>query len=154
MAHKVTRPPGSLTSTADATVSDTSASNPGEAQRSPLRIASVDDARLDSLLPLTPVVFHVLLALARGPAHGYAIAGEVEEVTSGRVRMGPGTLYGSLQRMRDEGLLEEAENPGEEGAHAGRRRYYALTPLGRAALRAEGERLGKAARLVAARLEA
>ena len=112
----------------------------------------MDPSRLDALLPLTPVVFHVLLALAEGPAHGYAVAREVEEVTEGRVRMGPGTLYGSLQRMRDQGLVEEADNPGDEAAHAERRRYYALTPLGRAALRAEGERLGRAARLVAARL--
>lgn len=113
----------------------------------------MDDAHVDALLPLTPVVFHVLLALASGPAHGYAIAREVEDVTGGRVRMGPGTLYGSLQRMRDDGLVEEADNPGERGAHVGRRRYYAVTALGRAALRAEGERLGRAARLVAARLE-
>ena len=112
----------------------------------------MDDDRLDALLPLTPVVFHALLALAAGPAHGYAIAREVEEVTRGRVRMGPGTLYGSLQRMRDDGLVEEAENPGDEGAHADRRRYYALTPLGRAVLEAEGARLARAARLVAARL--
>lgn len=114
---------------------------------------AVDDARIEALLPLTPVVFHTLLALAPGPAHGYAIAREVEDVTDGRVRMGPGTLYGSLQRMRDDGLVEEAHNPGVGGAHAERRRYYALTQLGRAALRAEGERLALAARLVAVRLE-
>ncbi len=68
------------------------------------------------------------------------------------MRLGPGTLYGALQRLREDGLVEEAENPDEEGAHAERRRYYALTRRGRAALRAEGERLARAARWVDARL--
>lgn len=107
---------------------------------------------LDDILPLTPVVFHTLLALANGASHGYAVAQEVERVTEGRVRMGPGTLYGSLQRMQSDGLIEEAENPGEGGAHAERRRYYRLTAFGREALRAEGERLGRAAKMVQSRL--
>lgn len=98
------------------------------------------------------MVFHTLLALAGGARHGYAIAQEVEEVTQGRLRMGPGTLYGSLQRMQTEGLIADAANPGEGGIHAERRRYYRITPLGLAALRAEGERLAAAARLVTARL--
>lgn len=112
-----------------------------------------EGGRLERLLPLTPVVFHILVALAEGPAHGYAVAQEVERVTDGRVRMGPGTLYGALQRMRDDGLIEEAENPGEEGAHADRRRYYRWTALGRDALRAEAGRLGRAVDLARARLE-
>lgn len=99
---------------------------------------------LDALLPLTPTVFHVLVALASEPRHGYAIAREVEELTEGRITMGPGTLYGSLQRMTDHGLIVEAENPGDEGLHAERRRYYRMTPLGQAALRAESERLLRA----------
>lgn len=114
-------------------------------------------ASASKLLPLTPVVFHTLLALAEGPSHGYVIAREVEEVTDGRVKMGPGTLYGSLHRMRDDGLIEEVERgPGdEEGAvHSERRRYYELTALGRSALRLEGERLARAARLVESRLGA
>ncbi len=107
------------------------------------------------LLPLTPVVFHTLLALAEGPSHGYAIAREVEGVTGGRVKMGPGTLYGSLHRMRDDGLIEEVEEPADDdGVHSERRRTYQLTALGRAALRLEGERLGRAARLVESRLGA
>jgi DNA-binding PadR family transcriptional regulator len=107
---------------------------------------------LAGLLPLTPVVFHMLVALADGPSHGYGIAREVEEVTDGRVRLGPGTLYGSLQRMRDDGLIEEAQDPGEGGVHAERRRYYRLTGLGRAALRAEERRLSAALALARARL--
>lgn len=106
----------------------------------------------ERLLPLTPVVFHSLLALADGARHGYALAQEVEEVTAGRIRMGPGTLYGSLQRMRDEGLVEETGNPGEEGAHAERRRYYRLTAFGRDVLRAETERLAAAVRMARARV--
>lgn len=106
----------------------------------------------ERFLPLTPVVFHALLALAGGPRHGYALAQEVEVVTRGRIRMGPGTLYGSLQRMRDDGLVEEAPNPGDEGVHADRRRYYRLTSFGRAVLRAETERLAAAVRLARARV--
>jgi DNA-binding PadR family transcriptional regulator len=96
---------------------------------------------LDRLLPLTPTVFHALVALASEPRHGYAIAQEVEELTEGRVVMGPGTLYGSLQRMTEVGLIQETENPGDGGLHADRRKYYRVTPLGQAALRAESERL-------------
>lgn len=107
----------------------------------------------EELLPLTPVVFHTLLALAGGPSHGYAIAREVEDVSGGRVRMGPGTLYGSLQRMLDDGLIEETENPGEEGLHAERRRYYRVTARGLAVLRAETGRLEQAVTLAHARLD-
>jgi DNA-binding PadR family transcriptional regulator len=99
---------------------------------------------LDALLPLTPTVFHVLVALASEPRHGYAVAREVEELTDGRITMGPGTLYGSLQRMTESGLIEEADNPGDGGLHADRRRYYRITPLGGAALRVESERLLRA----------
>ena len=106
------------------------------------------ESALQRLLPLTPVVFHVLVALAAEPRHGYAVAREVEELSDGRIVMGPGTLYGSLQRMCDAGLIEETVNPGEEGQHAGRRRYYRLTPLGRAALRAESERMVRALAVV------
>ena len=108
----------------------------------------------ERLLPLTPVVFYSLLALAEGPRHGYALAREVEGASEGRIRMGPGTLYGSLQRMQDEGLVEEARNPGEGGAHAERRRYYRLTAFGRAVLGAETERLADAVRLARARIGA
>lgn len=107
---------------------------------------------LDSVLPLSPTAFHVLVAMAHGPKHGYAIAQEVEALTDGRIVMGPGTLYGSLQRMVAAELIEEAENPGEDGLHAGRRRYYRMTPLGSAALRAESERLLRAVNVAQERL--
>ncbi len=108
---------------------------------------------LEGILPLTPTAFHVLVALADGPRHGYAIAREVEDLTEGRITMGPGTLYGSLQRMHGAGLIAEAENPGDEGLHAERRRYYCMTSLGGAALRAESERLLRAVKIAHARLD-
>lgn len=110
------------------------------------------DERLEAILPLSPVILHTLVALAEGPAHGYAVAQEVEQMTGGRVRMGPGTLYGALQRMRDDDLIEETDNPGEEGAHADRRRYYRLSPLGREALRVETAWLTRTLNLARARL--
>ena len=109
---------------------------------------------LDRLLPLSPVAFHVLVSLAEGPRHGYGIAQEVEELSDGRIVMGPGTLYGSLQRLSKAELITEAANPGEDGLHADRRRYYRITPLGSAALRAESAHLLRAANLAQERLGA
>ena len=111
-----------------------------------------DHQKLEKLLPLSPTAFHVLVAMANGPRHGYAIAQEVEELTGGRIVMGPGTLYGSLGRLVSAELIEEAANPGEEGLHAGRRRYYRMTPLGSAALRSESERLLRAVNVAQERL--
>ena len=107
---------------------------------------------LNAVLPLTPTVYHILVALAGGPRHGYAIAREVEELTDGRIVMGPGTLYGSLQRMQGQGLIVETENPGDDGMHAERRRYYRPTELGRHALQAESARLLRAVKVAQARL--
>lgn len=92
--------------------------------------------------PLTPQVFHILLALADAPRHGYAIMREVEERTSGAVRIGAGTLYGAIRRLRDQGWIEElAGAPAEVETDDERRRYYRLTRAGRAAASAEVERL-------------
>lgn len=110
------------------------------------------DDRLDELLPLTPTVFHMLVAMVDGPTHGYSIARAVEEISGGTMVLGPGTLYGSLQRMVARGLIEETENPGDDGLHAERRRYYRMTPLGTAALRTESERLARAVDAVRERL--
>lgn len=112
------------------------------------------------LLPLTPAVLHILLALADGRRnaaqedrvgrHGYAVAQEVEEMTDGQIRMGPGTLYGSIQRMLTSGLIEEVARARgtTRGAGAGseedeRRRYYRLTPLGSRVLELELARLAR-----------
>jgi DNA-binding PadR family transcriptional regulator len=89
--------------------------------------------------PLTPAVLHVLLALAEEDKHGYAIAQDVEALTDGRVRMGPGTLYGTLQRLLAAGLVGHASSSRDTDE---RRRYYRLTAAGRRALDAELARLG------------
>jgi DNA-binding PadR family transcriptional regulator len=92
-----------------------------------------------SFLPLTPFAFQVLLALADGERHGYAIIKEVEERSGGTVKLRTGTLYTLLQRLLDEQLIgEHSDTP--EGADS-RRRYYRLTALGDAVLRAEAQRL-------------
>ena len=97
-----------------------------------------------SHLPLTPVVLHVLLALADEPQgkHGYAVAREVEEVTEGQIRMGPGTLYGSIQRMLDAGLIEERRGKATNGDDE-RRRYYRMTAFGKRVLGLELSRLAE-----------
>jgi DNA-binding PadR family transcriptional regulator len=92
-----------------------------------------------ALVPLTPAVLHVLLALADGDRHGYAIAQEIEALTLGQVRMGPGTLYGTIQRCEGAGLLAEA--PAGRRSADERRRFYRLTPLGRKVLDLELDRL-------------
>jgi DNA-binding PadR family transcriptional regulator len=98
-------------------------------------------------LPLTPAIAHILLALADEDRHGYAIMQEVERMTGGGVRMGPGTLYGTIKRMIASRLLEEADERPDPAIDDERRRYYRATPLGRAVLAAETERM---ARLVGA----
>lgn len=107
---------------------------------------SLHDA--DAELPLTPVVLHILLALAdaRQGKHGYAVAREVEELTEGHVRMGPGTLYGSIQRMLDSAFIEETARVRRARAATEddeRRRYYRLTPFGRRVLELEVSRLAE-----------
>jgi DNA-binding PadR family transcriptional regulator len=96
----------------------------------------------NELLPLTPVVLHILLALAdeRQGKHGYAVAREVEELTDGQIRMGPGTLYGSIQRMLDADLIEERRVRSTSDDDE-RRRYYRITALGRRVLEREVARL-------------
>jgi DNA-binding PadR family transcriptional regulator len=97
-------------------------------------------------LPLTPAVLHIMLALAGGERHGYAIAGEVDETTAGSIRMGPGTLYGSIQRMLGAGLIEEV-SPKRARDDDERRRYYRLTAFGRRVLELELQRLDRVVRV-------
>jgi DNA-binding PadR family transcriptional regulator len=101
----------------------------------------------EKLLPLTPVVLHILLALAAGERHGYAIAQEVEETTGGQVRMGPGTLYGSIQRMLTAELIEEIAPRKRASDDDERRRYYRMTHFGRRVLEMELERLAEVVRI-------
>lgn len=103
-------------------------------------------ASADAHLPLTPATFHILLSLSDGERHGYAIMTEVGERTGGKVKLGPGTLYTSLKRLVENGVVEETgEQRGPEDDE--RRRYYRLTPLGRAVARAEARRLDGMVRL-------
>jgi DNA-binding PadR family transcriptional regulator len=92
-------------------------------------------------LPLTPAIAHILLALADQDRHGYAIMQEVERITGGLVRMGPGTLYGTIKRMMASGLLEEADERPDPVLDDERRRYYRPTTLGRSVLEAETHRM-------------
>jgi DNA-binding PadR family transcriptional regulator len=88
-----------------------------------------------SLLPLSPAMFYVLVALADGQSHGYAILKEVEQVTGGDVRLSTGTLYGIIKRLLADGLLRE------QGTADPRRRAYQLTAFGRDVAKAEARRL-------------
>ena len=90
---------------------------------------------------LTPAVFHILLALADGESHGYGIMQDVERFTNGETRLGPGTLYRSIQRMLVDGLIEELAIALHGETDEDRRRYYRLTPKGLAAAKREAERL-------------
>lgn len=94
-----------------------------------------------SFLPLTPLVFQVLLALAGQPLHGYGMIREVEERTDGLIRLRTGTLYVLLQRLSEQHLIEESDTRPHPDDDDRRRRYYDLTALGRAVLQAEARRL-------------
>ncbi len=90
---------------------------------------------------LTPAVFHILIALGDGEAHGYAIMQDTLERSGGSVRLGPGTLYGAISRLLGEGLIEEFEKHATSEKNDPRRRYYRLTKLGSRVLSEETKRL-------------
>jgi DNA-binding PadR family transcriptional regulator len=97
----------------------------------------------EDFLPLTPATFHILLALADRDRHGYDIMREVDERTEGKVRMGPGTLYGSIKRLLSDGLVQELDERPDPELDDERRRYYRLTDLGLRVATAEAERLAQ-----------
>jgi DNA-binding PadR family transcriptional regulator len=108
------------------------------------------ELRPHHLLPLPPATFHILLAVADEERHGYAIMQEVAARTSGAVRVSAGTLYRSIQRMLEQDLIvETSERPAPE-LDDERRRYYRITPFGRAVARAEAERLSQLVKLARA----
>jgi DNA-binding PadR family transcriptional regulator len=98
----------------------------------------------DTLLPLTPSVFHILIALADGERHGYAIMRQVSDDTDGALQLGPGTLYGCLKRMLTTGLVEESDWRPDPELDDERRRYYRITDFGTRVVRAEAKRLAAA----------
>jgi DNA-binding PadR family transcriptional regulator len=102
----------------------------------------------EAFLPLKTNWFHILLSLAGGEQHGYGIMQEVLERTGGKVRLWPATLYGSLKRLIDEGLIEESEERPAREFDDARRKYYRLTRLGRRVLDAESERLQELVRIL------
>src|SRR5262249_15532883 len=99
---------------------------------------------MDPRLPLSPQVFHILLALAEGERHGYGIIQDVERETDGAIRLGPGTLYGALKRMVAALWVEETDRRPDPALDDERRRYYRLTPAGRRILGADLARMSNA----------
>jgi DNA-binding PadR family transcriptional regulator len=108
----------------------------------------MEDPAAQELLPLPPVTFHILIALADGPLHGYAIIQDVAARTQRQVRLGAGTLYRSIQRMLEQGLVEEVQRRAADDDP--RRRYYRVTPFGTEVAKAEGRRLTELVRLARA----
>jgi DNA-binding PadR family transcriptional regulator len=102
---------------------------------------------LQHLLPLTPAVFFILFALTDGEKHGYAIMQAVSQSSGNQFRMGPGTLYTTIQRLLDLELIEETERTGAPSDHEKRRRYYKLTRAGRVILSADLNRMESVVRL-------
>jgi DNA-binding PadR family transcriptional regulator len=105
---------------------------------------------VDELLPLQPATFHILMALAGEDRHGYAVIQEIAARTDGAIRLSAGTLYRSLQRMLDQGLIEETEDRPAPDEDDERRRYYRITRFGETVARAEARRLQELVRLARA----
>jgi DNA-binding PadR family transcriptional regulator len=110
-----------------------------------------DRADIDALLPLPAATFHILMAVSDEDRHGYAIIQDVMTRTDGELRLSAGTLYRSIQRMLEQGLIVEARTRPAPALDDERRRYYSITPFGTAAARAEMRRLTQLVRLGRAR---
>jgi DNA-binding PadR family transcriptional regulator len=107
-------------------------------------------SHIDEFLPLAPASLHIMIALVGQSLHGYGIMREIKEATEGRYALGPGTLYDNLQRLLEQGLVQETAGPiGQDP----RRRYYRLTALGQSVIVAEMDRLEAAFETVKARLK-
>ena len=110
-----------------------------------------DELEIDALLPLPPAAFHILLALAGEDRHGYAIIQDIAARTRGELKLSPGTLYRSVQRMQEQGLIVETrERPAPEDDDE-RRRYYRITPFGNAVAKAEARRLNQLVKMARAK---
>ena len=105
---------------------------------------------IDALLPLPAATFHILLALAKEDRHGYAVIQDVEQRTGGEIRLSAGTLYRSIQRMLEQGLLRETRDRPAPELDDERRRYYRITPFGEAVARAEARRMSELVRMARA----
>ena len=105
----------------------------------------------EELLPLSPAVFHILLALSSGEHHGYGIMQEIAAATDGQMRIGPGTLYRSIRQMLGAGMIEESDERPDPALDDERRRYYRLTGFGRRVAQVEAQRLAQLVRAAEAR---
>jgi DNA-binding PadR family transcriptional regulator len=108
------------------------------------------DPSVEDLLPLQAATFHILMALADEDRHGYAVIQEIAGRTDGAIRLSAGTLYRSLQRMLEQGLIEETDDRPAPDEDDERRRYYRITKFGEAVARAEARRLQELVRLARA----
>ena len=108
------------------------------------------ESQVAALLPLPPVTFHILMALAGQDRHGYAVIQEVEARTDGAVRIGAGTLYRSIQRMLEQGLIIETRDRPTPDLDDERRRYYRIKPFGSEVAKAETRRLAQMLKLARA----
>lgn len=104
---------------------------------------------VDNLLPLSPAVFHILLSLGEGDRHGYALKREIAKRTNGKLKLGPGVLYGSINKMLELGLIEESAERPDPHLDDERRRYYRITTFGRQVARAEAARMRQLADMAA-----
>ena len=104
---------------------------------------------MDALLPLSSAVFHILLSLGEGERHGYALKREIAKRTSGKLKLGPGVLYGSINKMLDLGLIEESDERPDPHLDDERRRYYRITTFGTQVARAEAARMRELAEIAA-----
>jgi DNA-binding PadR family transcriptional regulator len=110
-----------------------------------------DQSAAADLTPLSPATFHILLSLGQGERHGYAIKREVAARTEGKLKLGPGVLYGSINKMLELGLIEESADRPDPHLDDERRRYYRITPYGRKVAQAEAVRMRDLVQLAAAR---
>jgi DNA-binding PadR family transcriptional regulator len=100
-----------------------------------------DQSVAEDLTPLSPAVFHILLSLGEGERHGYALKREISLRTRGNLNLGPGVLYGSINKMLELGLIEESDARPDPHLDDERRRYYRITPYGRKVAQAEAARM-------------
>jgi DNA-binding PadR family transcriptional regulator len=114
-------------------------------------MASRDRSAATNPAPLSPSVFHILLSLAEGERHGYALKREISLRTGGRLKLGPGVLYGTLSKMLELGLIEESDNRPDPHLDDERRRYYQITAHGRKTAQGEAARMRDLVELAAAR---
>ena len=113
-----------------------------------------DQSAAAELTPLSPAVFHILLSLGSGERHGYALKREIALRTGGKLKLGPGVLYGSINKMLELGLIEESDTRPDPHLDDERRRYYRITTYGRKVAQAEAARMRDLVQLAAAKFGA